>query len=252
VNTSAAIELDHVGKRFRLYHERQRSLKSTVLNRRRGVYEEFWAVDDVSCEVARGETFGIIGTNGSGKSTLLKCLTRILRPDRGRVAINGTTAALLELGAGFHPELTGRENVYLNGAILGMSRREIARRFDGIVDFSGLERFIDSPVKNYSSGMYAKLGFAVAVHVDPEILLVDEVLAVGDESFQRRCAGALRGVAESAASSTVASATRDRRAGAGGRVITSEYRPPRADGASTRLRGRAPTLHARYPSSSAS
>lgn len=181
-----AISVEHLAKRFRLYHERHQSLKATVLSGGRSRYEEFWALDDVSFEVRRGESFGIVGSNGSGKSTLLKCLTGILSPDRGTLAVNGSISALLELGAGFHPELSGRENIYLNGAILGMGKKIIDQRFDSIVAFSGLERFIDSPLKNYSSGMHAKLGFSVAIHAEPEILIVDEVLSVGDEAFRRK------------------------------------------------------------------
>jgi len=176
-----------VSKRFRVFHERHQSLKHAVLNLRRGRYEEFWALDDVSFDVAAGETFAIVGHNGSGKSTLLKCLTKILRPDRGSVTVNGSISALLELGAGFHPELSGRENVFLNAAILGVPRKEITAKFDEIVAFSELEQFIDQPVKNYSSGMFVRLGFAVAVNVDPDVLIIDEVLAVGDASFQRKC-----------------------------------------------------------------
>jgi ABC-2 type transport system ATP-binding protein len=153
----------------------------------RAVVEEFWALRDVSFEVAEGSTFGLIGENGSGKSTMLKCLARILRPDEGRVTVQGKVSALLELGAGFHPELSGRENVFLNGAILGLRQKELQRRFDSIVDFAGISQFIDQPVKNYSSGMYVRLGFSVAINVDPDVLLVDEVLAVGDEAFQRKC-----------------------------------------------------------------
>lgn len=182
-----SVVVDHVSKRFRIYHERNDSLKASVLRGRRAQFEEFWAVDDVSFTVNQGETFGIIGENGSGKSTLLKCLARILRPDQGTITVDGKLSALLELGAGFHHELSGRENVYLNGSILGLSRKQIDDRFDDIVEFAGLERFIDTPVKNYSSGMYVRLGFSVAINVDPDVLLVDEVLAVGDENFQRRC-----------------------------------------------------------------
>ncbi|HEY3485545.1 MAG TPA: ABC transporter ATP-binding protein [Ilumatobacteraceae bacterium] len=185
--SSIAVSVDEVWKSFRLYHERNQYLKAALLRGRRARYEEFWALKGVSFEVSHGETFGIIGSNGSGKSTLLKCLAGILFPERGKVSANGRLSALLELGAGFHPELTGVENVYLNGAILGMSRKEIARRFDDIVSFAGLEQFIDTPVKNYSSGMTVRLGFAIAANVEPEILLIDEVLSVGDESFQRRC-----------------------------------------------------------------
>jgi len=182
-----AIEVDDVWKTYRLYDERNQSLKAAVMRGRRARYREFDALQGVSLEVPVGSTFGLIGENGSGKSTLLKCIARILRPDRGRVVTNGKVSALLELGAGFHPELSGRENVYLNGAILGMSKKQLDDRFDAIVDFAGLAEFIDSPVKNYSSGMYVRLGFSVAINVDPDILLVDEVLAVGDEAFQRKC-----------------------------------------------------------------
>ena len=182
-----AVQVDAVSKRFRVYHQRNQTLKQTVLSGRRTRYEEFWALRDVSLEIPTGATFGIIGENGSGKSTLLKCITGILRPDGGAVTIQGRLAALLELGAGFHPEYTGRENIYLNAALLGLSRKVVDERLDAIVAFADLARFIDNPVKTYSSGMYARLGFAIAVHVDPDILLVDEVLAVGDEGFQRKC-----------------------------------------------------------------
>jgi ABC-type polysaccharide/polyol phosphate transport system ATPase subunit len=183
----AAVVVEGVSKRFRLYHERNRSLKATVLRGGRARYEDFWALRDVSLEIEEGVTYGLVGENGSGKSTLLKCIARILRPDEGRIRTRGKMAALLELGSGFHPELSGRENVFLNGSILGLSKRELTARFDDIVGFAGLERFIDQPVKNYSSGMYVRLGFSVAINVDPDVLLVDEVLAVGDAVFQRRC-----------------------------------------------------------------
>jgi len=181
------VEVTDVSKQFRLYHERNQSLKASVMRGRRARYDEFWALRDVSIEVLEGTTFGLIGENGSGKSTLLKCIARILRPDKGEIVTQGKISALLELGAGFHPELSGRENVYLNGSILGLSRRQLNARFDEIVAFAGLEKFIDTPVKNYSSGMYVRLGFSVAINVDPDLLLIDEVLAVGDAEFQRRC-----------------------------------------------------------------
>ena len=183
----SAVLLDGLGKRFRLTHDRNWTLKATVLAGHRTRYEEFWALRGIDLDIPHGSTFGIIGGNGSGKSTLLKMLAGILRPDEGTATVNGRLSALLELGAGFHPELTGRENVYLNGAILGFTSKEIRRRFDDIVGFAELDRFIDEPVRNYSSGMYVRLGFSVAIHVEPEILLVDEVLAVGDHTFRKRC-----------------------------------------------------------------
>lgn len=184
---NAAVEVEDVVKRFRIYHERNQTLKSAVMRRGRGRYEDFLALDRVSVHIPEGRTFAMIGDNGSGKSTLLKCIARILFPESGSIATRGKVAALLEVGSGFHPELSGRDNVYLNGSILGMSRKEIDRKFDEIVDFSGVGQFIDQPVKNYSSGMYVRLGFSVAINVEPEILLVDEVLAVGDASFQEKC-----------------------------------------------------------------
>jgi ABC-type polysaccharide/polyol phosphate transport system ATPase subunit len=187
VTNDSVISVEGVSKRFRLYHERNQSLKSALMRRGRVRYDEFWALKDVSFEVRPGMTFGLVGHNGSGKSTMLKCIARILRPEKGKISVDGRMSALLELGAGFHPELSGRENVYLNGSILGMSKRQLEQKFDEIVGFAGLERFIDMPVKNYSSGMYVRLGFSIAINVDPDILLVDEVLAVGDEEFQRKC-----------------------------------------------------------------
>jgi ABC-type polysaccharide/polyol phosphate transport system ATPase subunit len=181
------IEVKNVWKDFKIYHEINHTLKETLLRRRRSAYESFWALKDVSFEVEEGTTLGIIGENGSGKSSMLKVLAKILRPKRGSVDIQGKISALLELGAGFHPDLTGRENIFLNGSILGLSRREIAGKLEEIIEFSELERFIDTPVKTYSSGMYVRLGFAVAINVEPDVLLIDEILAVGDESFQRKC-----------------------------------------------------------------
>ncbi len=188
---TAAIEVSGVSKRFRLYRERPSSVKQRLLVTRSKA-EDFWALRDVSATVEEGSTLGLIGHNGSGKTTLLKCIAGILRPSEGTIRTRGRMAALLELGAGFHPELTGRENVYLNAAFLGLSRRETARVYDDIVSFAELEDFMDNQVKFYSSGMLVRLGFAVAVHVDPEILLIDEVLAVGDESFQQRCVERVR------------------------------------------------------------
>jgi ABC-2 type transport system ATP-binding protein len=184
---TSAISVCDVSKRFQLDHERFTSLKEKVVHFRRKSHEDFWALRDIDAEIETGTTVGLIGHNGSGKSTLLKCIAGILRPTAGEITTRGRVAALLELGAGFQPELTGRENIFLNGTILGMSKREIAKRFDEIVDFAEIEQFIDTQVRFYSSGMYVRLGFAVAVNVEPDILLVDEVLAVGDEAFQRKC-----------------------------------------------------------------
>lgn len=187
-----AIDVVGVSKRFRLYHEKYQSLKERVIHFGRIPYEDFWALRDVNLEIAQGSTFGLLGHNGSGKSTLLKCIAGILRPTDGEIHTRGRMAAMLELGAGFHPDLTGRENVYMNAAILGFREKEIDAKFDDIVAFAEIEQFIDQQVKHYSSGMYVRLGFAVAVHMDPEILLVDEVLAVGDEAFQHKCIARVR------------------------------------------------------------
>lgn len=187
MSPDVAVSVQHVTKGFRLYSERNDSLKAAVMRGGRARYEEFVALDDVSLEIPAGRTFGLVGENGSGKSTLLKCIAKILRPDSGRVSTRGKVAALLELGSGFHPELSGRENVFLNGSILGLSKKELEATFDEIVHFAGVEAFIDQPVKNYSSGMYVRLGFSIAINVDPDVLLVDEVLAVGDATFQRKC-----------------------------------------------------------------
>lgn len=188
-----AIVVDHLTERFRIPLDRPPGIKERLSTFRRAQYRQFEALKDVSLTIRHGESVGLIGHNGSGKSTLLKCLARILPPDEGTVTVNGRLASLLELGAGFHPDLTGRENVYFNGSILGFTRADIEERFDDIVDFAGVGEFIDNPVRNFSSGMYARLGFAIAVNVDPEILLVDEVLSVGDAEFQERSLAKMRG-----------------------------------------------------------
>jgi ABC-2 type transport system ATP-binding protein len=187
-----AVDVVDVSKRFRLYHEKYYSLKERVLHLGNNSYEDFWALNDINFEVAEGQTVGILGRNGSGKSTLLKCMSGILQPTSGKIVVRGALAALLELGAGFQPELSGRENIFLNASLLGLTTREVESRFDEIVAFAELENFIDNQVKYYSSGMYVRLGFAVAVNVDPDILVVDEVLAVGDENFQRKCMGRIK------------------------------------------------------------
>jgi len=188
---AAAIEVRDVSKRFRLFREKPTSLKARLLTPRSRA-EDFWALRDVSFDVQEGSTFGLIGQNGSGKTSMLKIVAGILRPTSGLVRQRGRLAALLELGAGFHPELTGRENVYLNSSFLGLLRTETDRAYEAIVDFAELEEFMDNQVKFYSSGMLVRLGFAIAVHVDPEVLLIDEVLAVGDEAFQAKCIDRVR------------------------------------------------------------
>ncbi len=190
--TELAVDVQGVTKRFRLFKEKHRSVKERILHPGRVEFHEVWALRDVAFSVPKGSTFGILGHNGSGKSTLLKTICGVLQPTHGQVVVRGKLAALLELGAGFEPELSGRDNVYLNGAMLGLKKSEIDAVFDDIVAFSELEEFIDTQVKFYSSGMYIRLGFAVAVNVDPEILVIDEVLAVGDERFQRKCLDRVR------------------------------------------------------------
>lgn len=182
-----AIRIDGVSKKFVLRSGAAGSLKEALTRGDNSTTKEFWALRDVSIDIEEGEMFALVGHNGSGKSTLLRIVAGIYRPTSGRVAIDGRVSALLELGSGFHPDLTGRENVYLNASILGMSRKEIDQRIDRIVDFAGIEDFIDSPVRIYSSGMFVRLGFSVAVHIDPKVLIIDEVIAVGDEAFQRKC-----------------------------------------------------------------
>jgi lipopolysaccharide transport system ATP-binding protein len=182
-----AIDVQDVSKKFRLYQDRPSSIKEMFTKFGKPKYEDFWALRDINLSVEEGTVHGLIGHNGCGKSSLLRMMAGVHSPTNGRVVVNGRISALLELGAGFHPELTGRENIYLNASILGLSRKQTDGMFDQIVEFSGLAPFIDSPVKHYSSGMYVRLGFSVAVHVDPQILLIDEVIAVGDEEFQRRC-----------------------------------------------------------------
>ncbi|MBK9731388.1 MAG: ABC transporter ATP-binding protein [Chitinophagaceae bacterium] len=196
----------HLSKLYQLGRKRSGSFRETVSGKIGGLFRRnnnadaeatnFWALDDVSFEVYPGEVIGIIGKNGAGKSTLLKILSRITPPTKGKVEINGRVSSLLEVGTGFHPELSGRENIFMNGAILGMKRVEIRSKFDEIVAFSGIEKFIDTPVKRYSSGMYVRLAFAVAAHLEPEILIIDEVLAVGDAEFQKKCLGKMKDVSE--------------------------------------------------------
>ncbi len=191
-----AVQVDGLWERFRIAGDRPPTLKERLFTFRRAEYRQFEALKGVSLRIRHGESVALIGHNGSGKSTLLKCIAGILPADEGSVRVDGRLATLLELGAGFHPDLTGRENVYLNGAILGLTRREVDGSFAAIVDFAGVGEFIDTPVRNYSSGMYVRLGFAIAVHVDPDVLLVDEVLSVGDAAFQERSLARMRGFVE--------------------------------------------------------
>jgi lipopolysaccharide transport system ATP-binding protein len=213
---SAAITVQNLGKRYRISHQpvahaKYKTLRDSLASlasapfrhfkntSQKPTQEDFWALSDVSFTVNPGEVVGLIGRNGAGKSTLLKILSRITKPTTGQVQLRGRIGSLLEVGTGFHPELSGRENIYLNGSILGMTRREIDRKFDQIVDFAEVEKFLDTPVKRYSSGMYVRLAFAVAAHLEPEILIVDEVLAVGDLAFQRKCMGRMREVGQNGA-----------------------------------------------------
>ncbi len=209
--SSSAIKVENLSKKFIIGHEekeRYTALRDVMARKAKSIFsfgsrsktiyskEEFWALKNISFDVQQGDRIGIIGRNGAGKSTLLKILSRITEPTEGRITINGRVASLLEVGTGFHPELTGRENIFLNGAILGMGRAEIRKKFDEIVAFAEVERFLDTPVKRYSSGMYVRLAFAVAAHLEPEILIVDEVLAVGDAQFQKKCLGKMEDVSK--------------------------------------------------------
>ena len=218
MSSAPAIDVDGLGKLYRLDHqaERHESFRAAItamatspwrrLRQLQGAdetMEEFWALRNVSFQVQRGEVVGIIGRNGAGKSTLLKILSRIVEPTEGRAVLRGRVASLLEVGTGFHPELTGRENIFLNGSILGMRRREIESKFEEIVQFAEVSRFLDTPVKRYSSGMYVRLAFAVAAHLEPEILIVDEVLAVGDAQFQKKCIGKMKDIAASGSRTVV-------------------------------------------------
>ncbi|WP_407425572.1 ABC transporter ATP-binding protein [Treponema sp.] len=181
------ISVNHVTKKFKVYFDKAPMLKEKVLFWKRNRYEERTVLDDISFSIRRGEAVGLIGNNGCGKSTTLKLLTKIIYPNSGSIYVNGRVSALIELGAGFHPDMSGRENIYINASIFGLTRKEIDRKLSDIIDFSGLEEFIDNPVRTYSSGMYMRLAFAVAINVEAEVLFIDEILAVGDAAFQEKC-----------------------------------------------------------------
>lgn len=191
------IEVKNVWKKFKIYHDKPHTLKDKVLFWNRNKYEVRWVLEDISFEVKKGESIGIIGKNGSGKSTLLKLLTKIIYPNKGSINMKGRVAGLLELGAGFHPDLSGRDNIYINASIFGLSKKEIDKVFQTIVDFAELQDFIDNPVRTYSSGMYMRLAFAVAINIHADILLIDEILAVGDISFQEKCLNKLKEIKKS-------------------------------------------------------
>jgi lipopolysaccharide transport system ATP-binding protein len=206
---SAIITVENLSKKYRIRHQKQDSyatLRDTIVQGAKSIFssnrankqidEEFWALKNVSFEINQGDRIGIIGRNGAGKSTLLKILSRVVYPTEGRIMLEGKIASLLEVGTGFHPELSGRENIYLNGVILGMTRKEIEKKFDEIVAFSEIDKFLDMPVKRYSSGMFVRLAFSVAVHMEPDILIVDEVLAVGDAQFQKKSAAKMESISK--------------------------------------------------------
>ena len=229
--STTVISVQNLSKRFII--RKEKSLKERVVNRGRSNLhkEDFWALNGINLDIESGTTVGLVGPNGSGKSTLLKMIGGILQPTSGSIYLRGRLAALLELGAGFHPDLTGRENVYLNASILGLSKRQTDGYFDAIVDFSGIERFIDTQVKFYSSGMYVRLAFAVAVHVNPDILLIDEVLAVGDEPFQRKCMDRIRGFQHEGRTIVLVSHSLDQVAEVCDRTVVLEMGEVKADGA---------------------
>lgn len=226
----SVIEVSHVAKSFKIYHDRPYTLKDRLLHIAKKSYTPFYALRDVDFTIGKGEAVGLIGHNGCGKSTLLKLLTRIIYPDSGKIDIKGRVSSLLELGAGFHPDFTGRENIYTNAAIFGLSRTEITDRLQSVIDFSELGEFIDNPVRTYSSGMYMRLAFSVAIHVNPEILLIDEILAVGDSNFQAKCMEQIRNFRERGVTIVIVSHDLDTISRICSRAIWLEDGVIRADG----------------------
>ena len=200
-----AIQVHDVAKRFKIYYDRNRTLKERLLFRKRNRYDERWVLKDISFDIEQGEAVGLVGENGCGKSTTLKLLSRILFPDRGAISVNGRVSCLIELGAGFHPDMNGIENIYLNAAMFGVGRKETSKRLDRIIAFSELEPFIENPIRTYSSGMYMRLAFSVAINVDADVLLIDEILAVGDMNFQEKCLAHLREIKERGATIVIVS-----------------------------------------------
>jgi len=204
-----AITVKNVAKKFRIYYDKASSLKEMFLFKKRSLHEERWVLNDINFEVKEKEAIGIIGRNGCGKSTLLKLMTKIMYPDKGSIEIKGRIASLIELGAGFHPDMSGKENIYTNASIFGLTRKEIDKRVEEIIDFSGIREFIGNPVRTYSSGMYTRLAFAVAIHVDADVLLIDEILAVGDAGFQEKCLNKLREIKDSGVTIVIVSHSLD-------------------------------------------
>lgn len=234
-----AIQVHDVAKRFKIYYDRNRTLKERLLFRKRNRYDERWVLKDISFDIEQGEAVGLVGENGCGKSTTLKLLSRILFPDRGAISVNGRVSCLIELGAGFHPDMNGIENIYLNAAMFGVGRKETGKRLDRIIAFSELEPFIENPIRTYSSGMYMRLAFSVAINVDADVLLIDEILAVGDMNFQEKCLARLREIKERGATIVIVSHSLGQIEAFCGRSIWIDDGRVRADGAPAET-------HARY------
>ena len=234
-----AIQVHDVAKRFKIYYDRNRTLKERLLFRKRNRYDERWVLKDVSFDIEQGEAVGLVGENGCGKSTTLKLLSRILFPDRGTISVNGRVSCLIELGAGFHPDMNGIENIYLNAAMFGVGRKETSKRLDRIIAFSELEPFIENPIRTYSSGMYMRLAFSVAINVDADVLLIDEILAVGDMNFQEKCLARLREIKERGATIVIVSHSL-------GQIEAFCDRSIWIDGGRVRADGAPEETHARY------
>ena len=234
-----AIQVHDVAKRFKIYYDRNRTLKERLLFRKRNRYDERWVLKDVSFDIEQGEAVGLVGENGCGKSTTLKLLSRILFPDRGTISVNGRVSCLIELGAGFHPDMNGIENIYLNAAMFGVGRKETSKRLDRIIAFSELEPFIENPIRTYSSGMYMRLAFSVAINVDADVLLIDEILAVGDMNFQEKCLARLREIKERGATIVIVSHSL-------GQIEAFCDRSIWIDGGRVRADGAPAETHARY------